>query len=84
MEDRRVWEPIAPHYDFDDSKINRVIEENSDFIFGEHNIGDVTSRFNFPITQRVGNEHWLSELIPILESVASLHEEEAYKLNSFP
>jgi hypothetical protein len=82
IEDLGLWQPVEPDFNFDNEAINDIIRENAGYIFDGHHITDVTSSYNFPITQCVGNEHWIHEVTTIMESVSALYnQEEAFKLN---
>ena len=81
LPDPKPWQTVEPHWDFEDNDINQLIEQNKGVIFAPHRIGDVVSNFNFPITLQVKSEHWMTEISTVLERVADLSTEEAFKLN---
>ena len=81
MEDARIFQPVQPHFDFEDDQLNQLLENNQDFVFGPHHFSPITSDLNFPITIPVSGQEWIRDIHLCLDSVMNLHQEESYKLN---
>ena len=81
LEDQTVWRSVEPHWDFQDPEVNRLLQSNKDFIFAPHRLTDLVADYNFPVTLRIGHDRWVSELSHLMECVADMNTEEAFKVN---
>ena len=81
MDDSRAYQPMTPHFDFEDEKLNTLLRDNTQLIFGHHRFSLVSAEFNFPLTLPLKRDGWLNEIYQTLYLVANINNDESFKFN---
>ena len=81
MDDDRAYQPMEPHFDFEDEKLNALLRDNAELIFSHHRFTLVSADFNFPLTISLTRDGWLNEIYQTLDLVANISNDESFKFN---
>ena len=81
MEDPGAHQPVEPHFDFEDERMNTLLRENAGLIFRHHHFNQVSANQNFPLTIVLNQDGWLNEIHQALELVSDMNTDESFKLN---
>ena len=81
MEDPTPYQPVQPHFDYADEKLNDILRQNADFIFSHHKFSPVSALYNFPLYITLNRDGWINEIYHILELLSNMNNDECFKFN---
>ena len=81
MEDPTPYQPVQPHFDYADEKLNDILRQNADFIFSHHKFSPVSALYNFPLYITLNKDGWINEIYHILELLSNMNNDECFKFN---
>ena len=81
IEDPRPYQPVEPHFEWEDERMNSVLRENTGLIFTPHRSTPLSADFNFPVNLLLKQDGWISEIYQTLDLVANINNDESFKIN---
>ena len=81
IEDPRPYQPVEPHFEWEDERMNSVLRENAGLIFTPHRFTPLSADFNFPVNLLLKQDGWISEIYQTLDLVANINNDESFKIN---
>ena len=81
MEDPRPYQPVEPHFDGENERMNSLLRENAGLIFTPHCFTPLSADVNFPVNLPLNQGRWIDNIFQTLDLVANINNDESFNLN---